>query len=58
MPKRDKNPVECNPTMEVAITASSVTREKPAKRKLSEPSAGATERTVTIDYLEGFHRQG
>jgi hypothetical protein len=57
MTKLDKRPVQRNPTMEVALTAGSVTHEKPAKRKLSEPSAGATQEPVTIDYLQGFHRQ-
>lgn len=57
MTKLDNRPIQRNPTMEVALTAGSVTHGKPPKQKLSEPSAGATQEPVTTDYLQGFHSQ-
>jgi len=53
-----KKSKECNPIMELALTAACVAHKKPSKCSLSEPSDHSTQKPVTLDYIEGFHHQG
>jgi len=55
MAVHSKRPEACNPTMELALSAASVSHEVSAKLKLIDPLIECTDKPVTIDYLAGFH---
>mgnify|MGYP001818391050 CR=1 FL=1 len=55
MADHSKKPQACNPTMELALSAASVSHEVSPKHRLSETLVDCTDQPVTIDYLAGFH---
>ena len=55
MADQGKKPQVCNPTMELAMSAASVSRDGSSQHRLGEIFTDCTDKPVTIDYLAGFH---
>lgn len=55
MADQGKKQQDCNPTMELAMSAACVSRDGSSQQRLGEIFTDCTERPVTIDYIAGFH---
>lgn len=55
MADQSKKPQDCNPTMELAMSAACVSRDGSSQHRLGEIFTDCTDQPVTIDYLAGFH---
>lgn len=55
MADHNKTSQACNPTMELALSAASVSRDGSSQHRPGEILIDCTANPVTIDYVAGFH---